>query len=91
MCGVFGFYQVLATLAAGRPSVLSNLRDRGDRAAEHRAHANHLNGSDEMYRRLLERTPRGWPFRSTQRAPALPRSTPRWKTSPSARRARTAG
>jgi fatty-acyl-CoA synthase len=68
-CGVFGLSQALATIAAGRPmSLLATF----DAAAAARAigedRATHMNGSDEMYRRLLDAAPGERPFPSLRRA-----------------------
>jgi fatty-acyl-CoA synthase len=55
LCGVFGYSQVMATLAAARPMVLMTVFDGAEAAAlidKHRV--THMNGSDEMYRRILE-------------------------------------
>jgi fatty-acyl-CoA synthase len=65
LCGVFGFDQTLATLAAGRPSVLVESYEIEEIArliARHRPTT--MFGSDDMYARLLDMMPGRWPFRS---------------------------
>ena len=65
LCGVFGFNQALATLAAGRPSVLIESYEIDEIArliAQHRPTT--MFGSDDMYARLLDMMPGRWPFRS---------------------------
>ena len=65
LCGVFGFNQALATLAAGRPSVLVDSYEIDEIArliARHRPTT--MFGSDDMYARLLDLMPGRWPFRS---------------------------
>jgi fatty-acyl-CoA synthase len=65
LCGVFGFNQTLATLAAGRPSVLVDSYEIEEIArliAQHRPTT--MFGSDDMYARLLDMMPGRWPFRS---------------------------
>jgi fatty-acyl-CoA synthase len=65
LCGVFGFNQALATLAAGRPSVLVESYEIEEIArliAQHRPTT--MFGSDDMYARLLDMMPGRWPFRS---------------------------
>jgi fatty-acyl-CoA synthase len=65
LCGVFGFNQTLATLAAGRPSVLVESYEIDEIArliARHKPTT--MFGSDDMYARLLEVMPGRWPFRS---------------------------
>jgi fatty-acyl-CoA synthase len=65
LCGVFGFNQALATLAAGRPSVLVESYEIDEIArliAQHRPTT--MFGSDDMYARLLDMMPGRWPFRS---------------------------
>lgn len=65
LCGVFGFNQTMATLAAGKPSVLVESYEIEEIA---RLIAHHqpttLFGSDDMYARLLDIMPGRWPFRS---------------------------
>jgi fatty-acyl-CoA synthase len=65
LCGVFGFDQTLATLAAGRPSVLVESYEVEEIArliARHRPTT--LFGSDDMFARLLELVPGERPFPS---------------------------
>jgi len=68
-CGVFGLSQALATIAAGRPMTLMPAF-----AAEEAARlivssrATHMNGSDEMYRRLIDAAPAKEPFPTLRRA-----------------------
>src|SRR6195256_1399992 len=65
LCGVFGFNQTLATLAAGRPSVLVESYEIDEIArliAQHKPTT--MFGSDDMYARLLDAMPGRWPFRS---------------------------
>ena len=65
LCGVFGFDQAMATLAAGKPSVLVESYEIEEIArliAQHRPTT--LFGSDDMYARLLEMVPGERPFPS---------------------------
>ena len=65
MCGVFGFNQILATLAAGKPSVLVESYEIEEIArliTQHKPTT--MFGSDDMYQRLLDLMPGRWPFRS---------------------------
>ena len=65
LCGVFGFNQTMATLAAGRPSVLVESYEIETIArliAQYRPTA--MFGSDDMYARLLELVPGERPFPS---------------------------
>jgi fatty-acyl-CoA synthase len=65
LCGVFGFNQALATLAAGRPSVLVESYEIDEIARLIQRHKpTTMFGSDDMYARLLEVMPGRWPFRS---------------------------
>lgn len=67
LCGVFGFNQTLATLAAGKPSVLVESYEIDEIArliARHRPTT--LFGSDDMYARLLDITPGDRPFPSVK-------------------------
>ena len=65
LCGVFGFNQTLATLAAGKPSVLVESYEIDEIARLiHRHKPTTMFGSDDMYARLLEVMPGRWPFRS---------------------------
>jgi len=55
LCGTFGLAQALAGIAAGCPSVLLTLFDGAEAARAVREHkVTAFNGSDEMFRRLLE-------------------------------------
>jgi len=65
MCGVFGFNQAMATLAAGKPSVLVEsyeIEAIADLIERHRPTT--MLGSDDMYARLLEAVPGERPFPS---------------------------
>jgi len=60
LCGTFGLSQAMASLAAGRTSVMMTAFDGEEAAALIKAHAvTHMNGSDEMYRRILDATVSG--------------------------------
>jgi fatty-acyl-CoA synthase len=65
LCGVFGFNQTLATLAAGKPCVLveSYEIDQIARLIGHHKPTTMV-GSDDMYARLLEAVPGDRPFPS---------------------------
>jgi fatty-acyl-CoA synthase len=65
LCGVFGFNQTMATLAAGRPCVLveSYEIDEIGRLIAHYKPTT-MFGSDDMYARLLELVPGDRPFPS---------------------------
>ncbi len=55
LCGAFGYSQVMANLAAARPMALMVAFDGAEAAAAIEAHrVTHMNGSDEMYRRIFE-------------------------------------
>jgi len=65
LCGVFGFSQAMACLAAGRPMVMQAAFEAEAAArliVEHRVTS--LNGSDEMFARLLAASPAAQPFPS---------------------------
>ncbi|MBS0541229.1 MAG: AMP-binding protein [Proteobacteria bacterium] len=65
LCGVFGFNQTMATLAAGKPSVLVESYEIETIArliATHRPTT--MFGSDDMFARLLEAVPGDRPFPS---------------------------
>jgi fatty-acyl-CoA synthase len=65
LCGVFGFNQTLATLAAGKPSVLVDSYEIDEIARLIQRHRpTTMFGSDDMYARLLDMMPGRWPFRS---------------------------
>jgi fatty-acyl-CoA synthase len=66
---VFGLSQALATLAAGRPMILTPTFDADSAAraiVEHRV--THMNGADAMYRKLLEARGEAHPFPTLRRA-----------------------
>lgn len=66
-CGVFGFDQTLAALAAGAPLVLMELFDARQAAELIRRHqVSHLFGSDEMMDRLLAAVPEPVAFPSVR-------------------------
>ena len=55
LCGTFGLAQAMASLAGGRPTVMMTAFDGEMAAALIKAHGvTHMNGSDEMYRRILD-------------------------------------
>lgn len=65
LCGVFGFSQAMATLASGRPMVLMPSFDAASAArlvGEHRV--THINGSDDMFHRMLAESGATRPFPS---------------------------
>ncbi len=65
LCGVFGFDQAMATLAAGKPSVLVESYEIEEIARLiERHHPSQMFGSDDMYARLLEMVPGERPFPS---------------------------
>jgi len=67
LCGVYGFDQTMATLAAGRPCVLvesSEIDEIARLIARHRPTT--LFGSDDMYARLLDAVPGDRPFPSVK-------------------------
>lgn len=67
LCGVYGFDQTMATLAAGRPCVLvdsSEIDDIARLIERHRPTT--LFGSDDMFARLLDRVPGDHPFPSVK-------------------------
>lgn len=67
LCGVYGFDQTMATLAAGRPCVLveSSEIDEIARLIE-RYRPTTLFGSDDMFARLLDKVPGDRPFPSVK-------------------------
>ncbi len=68
-CGVFGLSQALATFAARRPMALLPAFDAEAAARAIPAErVTHMNGSDEMYRRMLEAAPGARPFPTLRRA-----------------------
>jgi fatty-acyl-CoA synthase len=65
LCGVFGFNQTMATLAAGKPSVLVESYEIEEIARLIERHRpTTMFGSDDMYARLLELVPGERPFPS---------------------------
>jgi len=65
LCGVFGFNQTLATLAAGKPCVLVESYEIDEIARLIQRHKpTTMFGSDDMYARLIDMMPGRWPFRS---------------------------
>lgn len=63
LCGTFGLSGVLAAYAGGAPVYLMDVFDADAAIALIRGHAiTHTFGSDEMYRRILEKTPMRDPF-----------------------------
>ena len=55
LCGVFGFCQAMATLAAGRPMIMLPVFDSAEAARLiARCRVTHLNGADEMFFRIME-------------------------------------
>lgn len=68
-CGVFGLSQALATLAARRTMVLLPAFEAEAAARAVAAErVTHMNGSDEMYRRMLEASAAPHPFPTLRRA-----------------------
>jgi len=54
-CGVFGFNQVMAALAAGRPAVICSAFDAGEVVALMAEHAvTDMNGTDDVVRALMD-------------------------------------
>lgn len=69
LCGVFGLSQALATLAARRPMVLLPAFEAEAAARAVAAErVTHMNGSDEMYRRMLDASAAPHPFPTLRRA-----------------------
>lgn len=67
LCGVYGFDQTMATLAAGRPCVLVESYEIDEIARLIERHRpTTLFGSDDMYARLLEAVPGDHPFPSVK-------------------------
>lgn len=65
LCGVFGFNQTMATLAAGKPSVLvESYEIAGIARLIERHRPTTMFGSDDMYARLLDAVPGDHPFPS---------------------------
>ena len=68
LCGTFGMSQAMAGLAGRRPMVLMRSFDGAQAAAlVRKKHVTHMNGSDEMYMRMLEARPELKPFPSLRR------------------------
>jgi len=64
-CGIYGFSQALATLAAGRPVVLLHAFDAAEAVRLIEAHrVTQFNGTDEMLRQMLAAAESGNPFAS---------------------------
>lgn len=67
LCGVYGFDQTMATLAAGRPCVLVDSSEIDEIARLIQRHRpTTLFGSDDMYARLLDKVPGDRPFPSVK-------------------------
>jgi fatty-acyl-CoA synthase len=65
LAGTFGMASAMAALAAGRPAVLMATFEAGEAARLIRAHrVTHMNGSDEMYARMLDVVDDARPFPS---------------------------
>lgn len=63
LCGVFGFTQALAALAAGAPMRMVPVFDAREVAALlHDEHITHMNGGDDMLVRMLAERPEAVPF-----------------------------
>lgn len=68
LCGAFGMSQALAGLAGGRPMVMMRSFEAGQAAALVREkRVTHMNGSDEMYLRMLQVRPEVRPFPSLRK------------------------
>ncbi len=68
-CGVFGLAQALATFAARRPmALLPSFEAEAAARAVGAERVTHVNGSDEMYRRMLEASAATRPFPTLRRA-----------------------
>ena len=68
LCGTFGMSQALAGLAGRRPMVLMRSFEAKQAAALVRdKRVTHMNGSDEMYLRMLEARPETHPFPSLRK------------------------
>ena len=67
LCGVYGFDQTMATLAAGRPCVLVEFYEIDEIARLIERHRpTTMFGSDDMYARLLDAVPGEHPFPSVK-------------------------
>jgi len=63
LAGTFGMASAMAALAAGRPAVLMPTFEAGEAVRRIRAHGvTHMNGSDEMYLRMLDEGNDATPF-----------------------------
>lgn len=68
LCGVFGYAQMMATLAAKRPTVMMPSFNGSAAAALLKQHAvTHVNATDDMLELLLADEPAGKPFPSLRR------------------------
>ena len=68
LCGAFGMSQALAGLAGGRPMVMMRSFEAGQAASLVREkRVTHMNGSDEMYLRMMEARPETRPFPSLRK------------------------
>ena len=68
-CGVFGLCQALATLAAARPMILTpTFEAEAASRIVNEERVTHMNGSDEMYRRMLAECGAQHAFPSLRRA-----------------------
>ncbi len=69
LCGTFGLAQAMAGLAAARPMVTMPAFDAAEAVALIAAHrVTHMNGSDEMYARMIDAAENLGPAHSTNRA-----------------------
>jgi fatty-acyl-CoA synthase len=67
LCGVFGFANAMAALAAGRPLVMYPTFDAYESATAVRRHAiTHANATDEMIALMLDAVPEAHPFPSVK-------------------------
>ena len=67
LCGVFGFANAMAALAAGRPLVMYPTFDAHESAAAVQRHAiTHANATDEMISLMLDAVPNPLPFPSVK-------------------------
>jgi fatty-acyl-CoA synthase len=67
LCGVFGFANALAALAAGRPLVMTPTFDARESASAVQRHAvTHANATDEMIALMLDAAPEPYPFPSVK-------------------------
>jgi len=67
LCGVFGFANAMAALAAGRPLVMFPTFDASESASAVQRHAiTHANATDEMVALMLEAVPGPRPFPSAK-------------------------